>query len=141
MIFLGPLVLLVEAAGRKPLGLMVASIDTNPGCELDICQILVVHKHGLPCLHPLHQTFPGDFLAILSILVVAVSTVRNITGKSPELTDCQIPMFLSSSQTELSAGQHQRRLHMLDSMGCLSPKLHSPTFGSHHQCRSQQHAS
>ena len=101
--------LLEEAASRKPLGLMVASIDTNPGCKLDICQILVVHKHGLPCLHPLHQTFPGDFLAILSILVVGVSTVRNITGKSPELTNCQIPMFLSSSQTEVQANNKEGR--------------------------------
>ena len=41
MVFLGHFVLLEEAAGIKPLGLMVASIDTNPECDLDICQILV----------------------------------------------------------------------------------------------------
>lgn len=61
MAFLGRLVLLEEAPGKMPLGLMVASIDTDPRCELDICQILVANKHGLPCLYPLHQTFPGDF--------------------------------------------------------------------------------
>ena len=56
--FLGQLVLWEEAANKKPLGMETVT-DTGLGCELDICWFMFTHKHGLPYLYPLHQTFPA----------------------------------------------------------------------------------